>query len=335
MPTIEREGVGVPKVSVVIPTRGRPTLVERAVQSVLTQSFQDFEIVAVIDGPDPETVEALQRFRNDRLRMIHLSETVGGSEARNVGVRSARGKWIALLDDDDEWLPEKLERQWEAACSMTNAYAFVASRFIERNEGAERVLPRRMPGVGEPFSEYLFVRQGWQSGEGFLQTSTWFVSRALMLKAPFTRGLKRCQDLDWLLHAASQPNVEIRVVPDILTVFHHDEGRSRVSRLADWRFLYGWALANRPYFTPRAFSFFLATFCVPSAAKQRESAATFFFLLRSCIALGRPDGKCLLLFLFCWCMPEARRRRMRAEYERLRAAAVTLVRAPQPEKATL
>ena len=82
-----------------------------------------------------------------------------------------------------------------------------------------------MPEKGELFSDYLFARRGWQSGEGFLQTSTWFVSRALMLKVPFTRDLERCQDLDWLLHATALPEVEVRVVPEILGVFHHDDGR--------------------------------------------------------------------------------------------------------------
>ena len=54
-------------------------------------------------------------------------------------MRFARGKWIALLDDDDEWFPEKLEKQRELGCSLGGRYAFVASRFIERTEAAERV----------------------------------------------------------------------------------------------------------------------------------------------------------------------------------------------------
>lgn len=309
-----------PLVSVVIPTRGRAALVQQAVRSVLAQTFQDFEIVIVIDGPDPESSEALQCFREPRLHIVDLEENVGGSEARNIGVRFARGRWITLLDDDDEWFPDKLEKQWKIASSLTGRYLFVASRFIERTEGAERVLPRRMPAPGEKVSEYLFVRRGWQSGEGFLQTSTWFVSRALMLKVPFTRGLKRCQDVDWLLHATAMPEVEVRVVPEVLAVFHHDESRPRVSRTADWRFLYSWALANKKYLTRRAFSFFVATFCVPSAATQREGAASFLFLLRSCVVDGSASGKCLLLFLICWWMPESRRRGLRARYDRLRHA---------------
>ncbi len=313
------QAVPPPLVSVVIPTRNRAVLVERAVRSALTQSLGEIEIVVVIDGPDPETNEALRGLSDERLRILHLDESVGGSEARNIGVRFARGKWIALLDDDDEWLPDKLAKQWKLGESMISRYAFVASRFIERTEDADRVLPRRLPAPGEIFSDYFFSRRGWNSGEGFLQTSTWFASRALMMKVPFTRGLRRCQDLDWLLHATALPGIEVAIVSDVLAIFHHDEGRERVSRSADWRFLYTWAMANRGYFTPRAFSFFLATFCVPSAAKQGEGLDSFFFLLRSCIVRGGASGKCLLLFLICWWMPEARRRILRTKIDGLRA----------------
>ena len=339
LPMVQAASGVLPRVSVVIPTRGRPELAERAVRSVLAQSFEDFEIVVVIDGPDRETVDALRRFRDERLHIVHLGENVGGSEARNIGVRFARGKWIALLDDDDEWFPDKLQKQWTLAISMTGKYAFVGSQFIERTAEAERVLPRRMPEKGEAFSEYLFARRGWQSGEGFLQTSTWFVSRTLMLKVPFTRDLKRCQDLDWLLHATALPEVEVRVVPEILAVFHHDENRTRVSRSPDWRFLYSWALGNKRYLTPRAFSFFLATFCVPSAARQGEGAKTFLFLLRSCVVHGSASGKCLLLFLMCWWMPESRRRSIRAKYDQLRGGAArrrsVSDRPPVPRKAVI
>ena len=339
LPLVQAASEALPRVSVVIPTRGRPELAQRALRSVLAQAFESFEIVVVIDGPDHETGETLRGFRDERLHVVHLGESVGGSEARNIGVRFSRGEWIAFLDDDDEWYADKLEKQWALAVSIREKYALVASQFVERTGDAERVLPGRMPANGEAFSEYLFVRRGWESGEGFLQTSTWFVSRALMLKVPFTRDLKRCQDLDWLVHATALPGVGVRIVPEILAVFHHDDCRSRVSRTPDWRFLYSWALTNKRYLTPRAFSFFLATFCAPSAAKQREGAASFLFLLRSCVGHGSASTKCLLLFLICWWIPENRRRGLRAKYHGLRSGMTRrgsdLDRGPAPRKATI
>src|SRR5580698_546767 len=112
------------KVSAVIPTRNRPALVSRAVQSVLRQTHSDIEAVVVIDGPDPETAAALEAIGDPRVRVIALAENVGGSEARNVGAREARGEWIALLDDDDEWLPEKIEKQIQSVLSSNGSILF-------------------------------------------------------------------------------------------------------------------------------------------------------------------------------------------------------------------
>src|SRR5258708_4440871 len=104
-----------PSVSVVIPTRARPALVVRAVNSALQQTFGDLEVIVVIDGRDEETLAALASISSPRLRLLPLPTQVGGSRARNEGVHAATGEWVAFLDDDDEWLPEKLEKQLAVA----------------------------------------------------------------------------------------------------------------------------------------------------------------------------------------------------------------------------
>ena len=102
-------------VTVVIPTRNRPELAAKAVESALRQTYPSLEVIVVMDGPDPETLNRLNRLHEPRLQVIALPSSVGGAEARNIGVRSARGDWIAFLDDDDEWLPEKIARQMRGA----------------------------------------------------------------------------------------------------------------------------------------------------------------------------------------------------------------------------
>ncbi len=81
-------------VSVVIPTHRRPQWVVCAIESALGQSYAQLEVIVVIDGPDTETMPALQRFNDERLRVIELEVNIGGSEARNAGVRAARGEWV-------------------------------------------------------------------------------------------------------------------------------------------------------------------------------------------------------------------------------------------------
>ena len=103
--------VTTPLVSVVIPTRNRSGLVVRAVSSALAQTYGDIEVIVVVDGPDQGTAEALERVNDPRLKIVQLPESVGGSDARNAGVKAADGAWVAFLDDDDEWLPEKIQKQ--------------------------------------------------------------------------------------------------------------------------------------------------------------------------------------------------------------------------------
>src|SRR4051812_32890412 len=117
-----------PDVSGVIPTLGRPDLVIRAVRSALTQTHDDLEVIAVIDGPDPETRAALALIDDPRLRVLGLPERGGAPNARNAGIEHARAPWTAMLDDDDEWLPTKLEVQLAIAKSARVATPIVATR---------------------------------------------------------------------------------------------------------------------------------------------------------------------------------------------------------------
>jgi glycosyltransferase involved in cell wall biosynthesis len=100
-----------PTVSVIVPTHNRHREVRRAVASVLSQSFADWELVIVDDGSripvDPDALGT----DDDRVTLLRHEAPRGVSEARNTGIRQARGQWIALLDDDDMWSPDKLELQ--------------------------------------------------------------------------------------------------------------------------------------------------------------------------------------------------------------------------------
>jgi glycosyltransferase involved in cell wall biosynthesis len=98
------------KVSVVIPVYNRPDLLNRAVSSVSRQSFAPFEILVVDDGSTP-TVRSLKDFNSINVRILRNEQNKGVSAARNLGILEASGDWIALLDSDDEWMEEKLQKQ--------------------------------------------------------------------------------------------------------------------------------------------------------------------------------------------------------------------------------
>ena len=100
-----------PVVSVIIPTYNRKGFIAECVESVLAQSFSDFELVVVDDGSTDATEEVLAGFGAE-IQVIR-QEQRGPSAARNTGIQSASGEWLSFLDSDDLWLPRKLETQME------------------------------------------------------------------------------------------------------------------------------------------------------------------------------------------------------------------------------
>jgi glycosyltransferase involved in cell wall biosynthesis len=100
-----------PTVSVIIPTYNRAHLIGRSINSVLNQTYQDFELIIVDDGSSDNTEEIIRAFNDPRILFLKHPENRGVSAARNTGIKEARGSYIAFQDSDDEWLPEKLEKQ--------------------------------------------------------------------------------------------------------------------------------------------------------------------------------------------------------------------------------
>ena len=98
-------------VTVIIPTFNRAYCLRRAIDSVLAQTFTDFELIVVDDGSTDETAGLLGTIRDPRLRVLRHTTNKGVGAAINTGIRNAKAEIIALQDSDDEWLPEKLERQ--------------------------------------------------------------------------------------------------------------------------------------------------------------------------------------------------------------------------------
>lgn len=299
-------------VSAVIPTRGRPELLLRAVRSVLAQTLRELEAVVVIDGHDLATEHALEMLAQEdsRVRVIALPVSVGGSDARNRGVAEASGKWIAFLDDDDEWLPGKLEAQIEAVTAATAEVVIGTCKIIARTPGNDYVWPRRMPEPGEPICEYLLARRTLSRGEGSIQTSTFFVRRSLMLAQPFKSGQLKHQDTEWLLRVGRLPGAEAVFVNEVMAIHYIEEERGSVSSKANWRYSLAWARSDRHLFTPRALTGFVFHQIAPEASEQGEWRA-FPTLLVEALCHGRSSLRDYAIFLAMWLLPRRRRRNLR------------------------
>lgn len=101
------------KVSIIIPTYNRSHLLLRSVQSILNQTYKEFEIIIVDDGSIDNTEEVIKTIRDPRIKYIKNLENKGACAARNTGIKAAKYEYIAFQDSDDEWCPEKLEKQME------------------------------------------------------------------------------------------------------------------------------------------------------------------------------------------------------------------------------
>lgn len=313
-----------PLISVIIPTRNRPALLLRAVQSALEQTLRGIEVVVVIDNEEGcESFDAVSRL-DDRVRCVVLREQAGGAEARNIGVRNARSAWIALLDDDDEWLPAKLETQMHAvqrysSARYSGARQLVATcQHIYRAEGKPDVLrPRRLPRPDEAPSEFMFDYLC------YFQTSTFLCSKELMLRVPFTKHLRFFQDIDWFLRALRRPEVHLIVVEQPLSIYYAPEERETITSGVMWNERLDWGRANRNLMSKRGYSRFIVGSCVGPAVQDGAGVRGFGRLLYECAVVGSPTAQLLLLLCATYLLRPALRRRLRDRF---------LLRPPRPSE---
>lgn len=221
--------VAVPTVSVVIPIFNRADSVAAVIACLCEQLLTDWEAIFVDDGSEVDLLAEIRPFLDDeRIRYVRLERNLGVSTARNRGVREARGRYVAFLDSDDRWHPDKLARQVAVmALSPPDArICCVTLTAVIMPGGWQRVRPNFPPQHGKSFGHYLYV-QG-----GFAQISSLLLPRSLALANPFHEGLRQYEDhlLFIELHASGAHYV---VVPEILTVWHNEARADRLSRRDD------------------------------------------------------------------------------------------------------
>lgn len=293
-------------VAVIIPTRNRPGLLLRALDSVSEQTLQAHEIFVILDGPCPETRAMLSSTCIPNLRILELQTRLGVCVARNYGIDHATSRWIAFLDDDDEWLPQKLERQVRVAQNSAWRYPIVFSRLVVRTPKGDSISPRRGPSEGETIPEYLFCRKTLFPWEVLLQTSNLLTSRLLLERVQFSPGLIKWNDTDWLMHAAQLEGTGLDFVDEPLSVWYVDEMRSTISSRLNWQYLFDWARTNRRLFPKRAYSAALLWDIAREAMKQRCRGA-WWALLKEATRNGHPNLIQMVSFAitvaFTWFMP--------------------------------
>jgi glycosyltransferase involved in cell wall biosynthesis len=298
-------------VSVVIPTLDRPKLLLRAIDSVLRQTHHEIEVIVVVDRPDPDTVSAVRSVNDPRLQLILNPHPSTAAGARNAGADYARGEWIAFLDDDDEWLPNKLERQIAFASGRAPALVSCLSRVVTPT--GTYVWPKAIYDNSGPIDEYLFDRRSLFRGSGMIQTSSFLLPRWLFDKVRFNVESAH-DDWEFVVRLSKQAGARIDTVPEVLVVLYFEEQRpTYTTRTSSWLRSLRWLESLRPILTRRAYSG-ICLGVVGSRAAQEGAYTAFPKLLYRAFRYGSPGLWHLLPFLGYWVTHEELQRQLRGKF---------------------
>ena len=186
--------MNVPRVSIIIPTFNRAGTIAKSVESVLNQSFSDFELIIVDDGSTDNTEGVVKSLADDRIRYIRQKTNSGGCAARNLGIQQARASLIAFQDSDDVWMPDKLSKQLMALDDPASSAGVVYSGFLHIRGDKSMYLP----------DSRIDQKDGWIhdqliTGNFVALPSVMVRSECLDQSGLFDESLSRLQDWDLFL----------------------------------------------------------------------------------------------------------------------------------------
>ncbi|MCW6035355.1 glycosyltransferase [Spirulina subsalsa FACHB-351] len=204
-----------PLVSVVIPTYNRAYILERTIQTVLSQTYQNFEIIVVDDASTDNTPQLMKRWADSRIQYIRYEPNRGVCVARNIGMNTAQGEYIALLDSDDQWSSQKLEKQLSGFNKPEVGAVYCWSYFIGIFNEIKRL---RISEARGNLRENLLYRNFIGSA------STIMFKREVLEKGIyFNPELPFCEDWDFFIQLAK--HYEFEVIREGLLYYSDDLGQ--------------------------------------------------------------------------------------------------------------
>ncbi|XVH33851.1 glycosyltransferase family 2 protein (plasmid) [Haloferacaceae archaeon DSL9] len=201
-----------PTASVIVPTYNRADALPRTIDSVLAQTFEDLELIVVDDASSDNTKNVVESYDDPRITFLSHETNQGGSAARNTGIEHATGEYIAFLDSDDEWLPQKLERQISTLESRADDWVAAYCGVITVSETPRHPLREFLGSLFSPQS----TTEGPEGGEELIKEvltdnlhtsagSTLIVRRDIVEKIDgFDESFDRFQDPEFLIRVLEQ-----------------------------------------------------------------------------------------------------------------------------------
>lgn len=212
-----------PLVSVIIPAFQCATVLPVAIASVFAQTYLSWEIIVVDDHSPDDIAASLATWLGDpRVRLIRQHINQGPTAARNAGIRAARGRFVAFLDADDAWHPDKLRRQMDAVLAQPDPEGVfcVTQTIVKLTDERHVIKPRRAKRPDEPLDEFIFV------SAGFCQTSSFLLATALAAKIGF-RELSTGEDHIFAIEACKSATYLLIEAP--LVTYNDDVRPGRLS----------------------------------------------------------------------------------------------------------
>jgi len=206
-------------ISAVIPAYNAEQFIRRTIDSVLAQTYTDYEIIVIDDGSTDNTAEVVKSY-GSKVRYFYQQNS-GDGAARNAGIYAAKGEWVAFLDHDDEWLPDKLKIQMELL-SRNPQLRWCAANFYKQSESRRVTAGNEMALTvalgGRDYFENFFT--AFSEGKCKFMTSTMVVHKEVFERVGvFDAHWMRCADLDmWWRIAYRFPRIGYVAVP--LAVLH-------------------------------------------------------------------------------------------------------------------
>lgn len=213
-------------VSVIIPTYKRPLTLERAINSCLNQTYKNIEVIVIDDNNDgdeyrEETEKLMEKYAEDnKVIYIKHEKNMNGSAARNTGIKKSKGKYIAFLDDDDEFLPDKIKRQVERMESLDGTWGACYTGYRKEKNGV--ILEKGTEKREGNLKKQALMRTLYISGGSNL-----LVRRNVVEEINgFDESFKRNQDLEFLVRILDK--YKLAYVNSCSLIIHFD---SRVANI--------------------------------------------------------------------------------------------------------
>lgn len=200
-----------PNVSIIIPLYNKERTIKRTIESVLNQSYRNFEILIVNDGSTDESESIVLKIKDERIRLISKNNE-GVSAARNTGIINAKGSWILFLDADDILLNNALDY---LTTNIVDDRTIVAANFlIQTNEELIKVLPLKNKHL---YKNIESIFRDWSIKRLFLRAGSFILPSYVAKIELFDNNYSRYEDLDFILRCLK--HVRILLLPDEVMIY--------------------------------------------------------------------------------------------------------------------